>query len=105
MSAAGCTADLKGGTWGNFQQALALEDLALIPAFGALGLSVAAPLFLSAWSLLVRILGAITLFFVTGTFLLLGGISIELNGTYKCDPEYRAVMRSNTSLHTDATRQ
>ncbi len=88
-SAAGCVADLKGGTWGDPARALELESLSLVPALTAMTLAAAVPFIYLRRALALRVSLAVLTFVFVGAVLFLGGINAEFNASHKCSVEKR----------------
>ena len=90
----GCTADLKGGTWGDFDRALQYDGLSVFPGLLALVIGTAAPfLLLRRRTLLVRGVLAVVCFLGVGGALLAGGINIAFNATHECGAQWRGCER------------
>lgn len=104
-SAAGCAADLKGGTWGDPARALELESFSLLPLITALALAVIAPFVCLRNSLLLRASLAVVAFVVVGGGLLLGGISTAFDASHECSVRSSVGIRSNWSAHADTQQQ
>ena len=88
-SAAGCAADLKGGTWGDPVRALELESLSLLPGLAALALAVTAPFIYLRKTIAFRASLAVVAFVAVGASLLLGGIEVEFSASHECSAQWR----------------
>lgn len=88
-SAAGCAADLKGGTWGDPARALELESMALVPGLAALTLVVTAPFVYLRNAIAVRALLAVVVFSVVAAALFFAGIEAEFNASHECSAQWR----------------
>lgn len=86
-AAAGCAADLKGGTWGDPARALELESFSLVPASIAIALATAAPFIYLRKALVFRVSLAVVAFVLVGALLLLGGINAAFTASHECSVE------------------